>query len=132
MIALLILATLLIGCGGGTAPADSGNNTPPPNQPGTPASPAATALVSMSASGDAYGGTSNFFSPNAVSIVVAGRVTWRNATNVSHNITFSGAPAPAATLAPAAEYEQTFGAVGSFPYQCTLHAGMNGTITVVQ
>ena len=64
-----------------------------------------------------------------------GDVTWTwNDNGILHNVTFSSGPAPL----PAPSNTQatgthlvTFTKVGSYAYHCTLHFGMDGTVTVV-
>jgi plastocyanin len=52
---------------------------------------------------------------------------------LAHNVTFTtaGAPANIGDLANTSQ-SRVFNAVGSFPYTCTLHVNMNGTVNVVQ
>ncbi len=72
----------------------------------------------------------NFVAPT-VTLAVGGTVTWSTGT-VGHNVTFSavtGAPANIATAASTST-ARTFTTAGTFPYNCTLHAGMTGTIVV--
>ncbi|HEV2736507.1 MAG TPA: plastocyanin/azurin family copper-binding protein [Longimicrobiaceae bacterium] len=114
---------LLAACGGGdggTGPTPPGENPPP----ATPVAPVASATV-------AAGANSNDFSPREVNLKVGGTVTWTFGAR-PHNAIFqkvNGAPAdvPVLTNGQAA---RTFNTVGTFPYDCTLHAGMTGTVRV--
>ncbi len=128
------LAAFAIACGGGgSEPTSTGNppNDAPSNRtpPSTPAPPSSTANVAASSTGDGYGGRSRSFVPPSVSVTTGGVVTFTNPTDETHTITFAGEPA-SATLAPGQSHQETFPATGSFPFSCTLHAGMNGTVTV--
>jgi plastocyanin len=74
----------------------------------------------------------NTFFPATVTIDRGTTVRWRNVDNINHNSVStattawnSGTIAPNNTSPP-----QRFDNAGSFPYQCTFHAGMNGTINV--
>jgi plastocyanin len=72
------------------------------------------------------------FDPAQADITQGGTVTWRFGT-VTHNVTFTGTAAgtPADIgNTTSANKSATFTTAGSFPYHCTLHAGMNGTIVV--
>jgi plastocyanin len=128
---MLTTATLLAACGGG------GGTTEPNNQPGPGGGPQpgpapTSAVVAMQSSSDGYGGTENTFSPTSVRVARNGTVTWRNNTDVSHNVTF-GAVAGAPENIPnhtAGDNPRTFGTAGSFSYQCTNHPGMNGVVAV--
>ncbi len=78
------------------------------------------------------GTTANTFTVPSVTIAVGGMVTW-DIGQIAHNVTFNTAGAPqtiATTSATAAS--RTFANAGTFPYNCTLHAGMNGTVIVQQ
>ena len=107
---LVGIATVLMlaACGGG-------DNGGPTNT-----QPALTATVAAS-------GTS--FSPASVTIRSGGTVTW----NISgtHNVSFTtaGSPANSGDLTNAT-VARTFPTAGTFQYNCTLHAGMNGTVRV--
>lgn len=76
---------------------------------------------------------SNFFSPASVSIPVGDRVVWDWA-NGTHNVT----PDVVSATFPASgdlSGNATFGPIlfdvaGVYTYQCTIHSGMTGTITV--
>jgi len=71
----------------------------------------------------------NSFSPADIQIAKGSTVTWtwsQGATD--HNVTFTdGTHSPDMS---SGTYTKTFSTAGTFSYQCTLHGGMNGTITV--
>lgn len=123
----LVFAVLLqVGCssGGGTA-------TEPPRD-GTPPPPAATAQVEMRSQDDGYGGTGHSFTPPQVRVTPGGSVTWSNATGVTHNVTFdavAGAPSHVPEHASGTN-TRSFPTAGTFPYRCTFHSGMAGTVQV--
>ena len=86
----------------------------------------ATAAASVSAT------ASSTFDPRTVVITRTGTVTWSFA--LLHNVTFAattGAPQNIADQATGTAARQ-FNTAGTFNYQCTIHPGMNGTVTVVQ
>ena len=129
------LALASAGCGGGGG---GGGATPtgpnPPGQPNQSAQPVTAATVTMRTVSDGYSEDENRFSPAQVSLKKGGTVTWSNETGVAHNVTFAatdGAPANVATHSSGST-TRTFGSVGAFSYQCTNHAGMSGTVTVVE
>lgn len=76
---------------------------------------------------------STSFSPSNVAVFAGGSVTWNNTSGETHNVTFStqGAPANIANHSSGSS-ARDFPTTGTFNYQCTLHAGMNGRVTVVQ
>ncbi|MEP6781942.1 MAG: CHRD domain-containing protein [Gemmatimonadaceae bacterium] len=71
------------------------------------------------------------FNAPTVTIGVGGSVTWAFGT-VTHNVSFSagaGAPTSIGNTA-SASVSRTFATAGSYPYHCTLHSGMSGTVVV--
>jgi trimeric autotransporter adhesin len=78
-------------------------------------------------------GSANAFNPAQVDITAGGTVTWNFSGPSDHNVSFattvSGTPANIGNTSNAS-VARTFTTAGSFPYQCTLHAGMNGTVIV--
>jgi plastocyanin len=72
----------------------------------------------------------NFFSPSSLTIQVGDTVEWRNATGgnqhnvIANNGSFSSVTASSFT------FSQTFNSAGTVNYHCSIHGGMNGTITV--
>lgn len=73
----------------------------------------------------------SIFTPPAATVLEGGTITWSFGT-LPHNVTFQAAGAPTNIgVTSSASASRVFGAVGTYPYTCTLHAGMNGTVTVV-
>ena len=72
----------------------------------------------------------NVFTPNTMTIATGGAITWDFGTS-AHNVLFQGTGAP--TNIPntsSSAVSRTFATAGTYPYSCTLHAGMNGTVIV--
>lgn len=67
------------------------------------------------------------FNPDNSTVAAGGTVTWTWNGSDQHNVTFSDA---ASGNQASGTYTRTFSTAGTFPYQCTLHSGMNGTIVV--
>jgi len=71
------------------------------------------------------------FNPAEVSAGVGDTVTWTNNDSVAHDVTAdsfsSGAPGG---MAAGDTFEHTFEEAGTFDYVCTVHPGMEGTVTV--
>jgi plastocyanin len=101
----------------------------------------ATADVTVTAAGGGGGGgtpsatvtTPNLsFSPQSVTIAAGGTVAWRF-SDVLHNVTFTGAQPTGGNIpntSPGTTVNRTFPTAGAYPYQCTLHSGMTGSVTV--
>src|SRR5205809_1019091 len=80
----------------------------------------------------------NVFSPASAVIKTGGTVTWTWAGSplVMHNVTYTGGPTPRPANGPnkaggSGTFQSTITTVGKYDYTCTNHAGMNGTVTVV-
>ena len=72
----------------------------------------------------------NRFSPAATTVAGGTTVTWSwSSGGVNHNVTFDDGVTSSPTQG-SGSHSRTFGAAGTFGYRCTLHAGMNGAVTV--
>jgi len=71
------------------------------------------------------------FDPASVSVSVGGVVLWSNTGTAPHNVTFDANPElTSQTMSPGDKYELKFARAGQYPYHCTFHPGMDGTVTV--
>lgn len=68
------------------------------------------------------------FNPASVTIKQSGSVRWTNNDGVAHTTT--GAAFDSGVLQKGATFTQQFPTKGTFPYRCTLHPGMSGSVTV--
>jgi plastocyanin len=84
-------------------------------------------------------GASNF-SPTTRTVVSGATVTWQNQSGVGHNVTWDNAAGRNAALAgsgtgdipefSSGSQTRLFNAAGTYGFHCTIHAGMNATLTV--
>lgn len=74
--------------------------------------------------------TTTAFSPSTTTVAVGGSVTWTNNDNTAHTSTGSSGAWDSGTISPGGRFTRTFTTAGSFPYHCSIHPGMVGTITV--
>ena len=127
-----VVVFAIVACGGSsppTTPEPTGNtpgtNNPPPNQP----PPGGTPVVPQTADVDV---TDNTFTPSTVTIQKNGTVTWnwKGSGYAAHNVTFTNAAVSGADDRTTGAFAKTFPDAGNFPYRCTNHTGMNGTIVV--
>ena len=80
----------------------------------------------------------NFFEPGTVTIEVGDSVTWTNDGRLPHTATAAGEfdtgllqPKDAVFVgSPGQSYTVTFNEAGTFPYICTIHPDMTGTVVV--
>ena len=71
------------------------------------------------------------FDPDAVDIAAGGSVTWtNNSGGTLHNVTFATISANNIQAHTSGSSTRTFANPGNYAYQCTLHAGMTGTVVV--
>ena len=76
--------------------------------------------------------SNNAFTPDAVDVAVGATVTWTwNSAGTEHNVNFTG-PTGIGSIASRStgSESRTFNTAGSYTYSCSLHAGMNGSVTV--
>ena len=71
----------------------------------------------------------NVFDPNKTTVPVGSSVSWSWAQGaVEHNVTFNDGPKSANQSSGG--YIRVFDKAGTFPYHCTNHPAMTGTVTV--
>lgn len=91
-----------------------GGNNPPGNPPSN--------LVTIS----------NFaFSPQSFAVSAGDTVTWRNDQNIGHTVTSdSGSELNSPLIGQGQTYVHVFNSAGTFPYHCTPHPNMTGSVVV--
>lgn len=123
--ALLALGLLAVGCGGsdnGGGGNDSAKTTEQPKAGGSGGTAAKTASVTMK---DIQ------FNPKTVSVTAGGTVKWTNDDSVGHDVTASSFKSGAAGgITGGSSFSHKFAKAGTFTYRCTVHPGMEGTVTV--
>jgi plastocyanin len=76
------------------------------------------------------------FKPAAVTVKKGGKVTWTNDDTVGHDVTKTGGPGPefksggSGGMNQGDTFTHTFNTPGKVTYVCTVHANMQGTVTV--
>lgn len=108
-----------IACGGsGGGPAAPAANPGNPATPG-PSTPSTTNAISV---------RDNAFDPASTTVPPGTTVTWTWAGSNQHNVTFDDGTA--STTRVSGTFTRAFATAGTFPYQCTVHAGMAGSVRV--
>ncbi|HEY1912578.1 MAG TPA: plastocyanin/azurin family copper-binding protein [Vicinamibacterales bacterium] len=74
--------------------------------------------------------TTTAFAPNPITVSVGGMVTWTNNDSITHTSVANAGAWSSGSIAPGGTFSMTFPAAGSFPYHCSIHPGMVGTVTV--
>jgi plastocyanin len=71
------------------------------------------------------------FNPGTISVTTGTTVTWTNKDAVTHTVTSNTAGLfDSGNIAPNGTYTHTFSTAGSYPYHCTIHPYMTGTVIV--
>ena len=73
------------------------------------------------------------FQPPEIRVKQGGKVIWVNCSDTgdpAHTSTADGGAWNSPTLAPGATFGRTFDQAGSFPYHCSPHPFMTGTVVV--
>ena len=73
---------------------------------------------------------SSSFSPSSVTIKAGSTVTWTNNVDVVHTATADDGSFNSGDLDYYKTYSHTFSKAGTYPYHCTHHSGMKGTVVV--
>jgi plastocyanin len=90
---------------------------------------AGTGSVALAA--DASVSIVNFaYSPSSVTINVGDSVTWTNNDDVAHTATANDGSFDTGSFGSGQSRAVTFNAAGSFPYRCSIHPQMIGTVVV--
>lgn len=116
---VLLIASGLAACGGGNP-----TETPPPGGGGGGGGSTPVATTAVTIQGSA-------FVPSAIRVAPGATVTWTNADNIDHNVSFaSTAVTDIGAWSSGARTTTMPGTAGTYQYSCTLHAGMSGSVQV--
>ncbi len=110
-IVLIVSVASLVSCGKSSGYGSMATNPPA-------ASPNTVNIVNMS------------FSPTGVTVAVGTTVTWTNNDAMDHTVTSDTGLFDSGDISDHKTYSRMFSTAGTFPYHCTIHPGMTGTITV--
>lgn len=110
----VVLAVVAAGC----------NSSKNPTAPG----PGTAADVTINIVGDA--GASSF-SPSPDTVLVGQTVSWHNNDSLTHRIIADNSAWDAGTIGPGStSAPKAMNTTGSFPYHCSIHPTMTGTLVV--
>jgi plastocyanin len=71
------------------------------------------------------------FNPSTLTIQKGANVTWKNYDSVQHTVTSDSGAFSSPLLSTGDTYTYQFNNTGTYPYHCSIHTYMKGTITVV-
>ena len=123
VIPLTAIALAVAGCGD-----DNSDTASTPSDP-----PAAESTSAPAGKGGAVeiGMKGLQFEPKDVTVKVGSTVTWKNLEDIPHNVVAEeGADFESDTFGKDGTYEFNAEKAGSVKYVCTIHPGMEGTLTV--
>lgn len=72
----------------------------------------------------------NFFQPDTIRVDAGLPVRWTNEGRGNHTVVSDAALWTSNELAPTWWFEVRFDSAGTYPYHCSLHSGMTGTVVV--
>ncbi len=121
VLAVVVLSLLGAACGGGSK---KSSGSTPSTLPGAGGG-AATAVTIVPA------GTTWKFQPQSATVAPGSAVTWINTTDVPHNVVFTDASVKSSDLFEKGKpFTTTLAHPGSYPYICSVHPDMRGTVVV--
>lgn len=124
---MVVLVGMVVACGGSTAePPAKGPTTPGPITGGGGGGGGTTGGDTVAT--DAIDVRDDFFTPPLVRVGVGTTVTWTWRGMSLHDVVLPGGVR--SPVQSAGTFRHTFTAAGTYPYNCTLHSGMTGTIIV--
>ena len=123
----LVVLTLIVtaACGGYSS---SPSPAPSPSPTPSPAPGGASSSVAIPVGAESLGNRA--FAPDELNVTVGTTVTWTNGDSVSHTSTSNAAGWNSGTIPPGGRFSFAFESAGTFPYRCTIHPGMVGTVNV--
>jgi plastocyanin len=133
IVVLLIAVAALVAAGCGSSNSSSASSS------GGSSSSSSTRSTSTSSSSGGGGKTVTIdmhniqFAPKSQTVKVGQKVVWANKDTVAHNVTAkSGASFKSKDFGKGATFSFTPTKPGTINYVCTIHPGMDGTLTVVK
>jgi plastocyanin len=132
--AVIGVSLLLAACGGGgvtQAPGTAAGATQPAATAGATTAAEGPCTDSTDATDVSAAAEGNAWVPPTVTAKVGDVITWANADSVPHAVGLDdGSCAMTGTIAGGQSKSLVFSEAGSFPFHCTIHPSMKGTITI--
>lgn len=72
----------------------------------------------------------NFFQPDTLTVHLGGSVRWTNDGAVIHSVVQDSGKWQSPLMPPTTWFDVRFDSLGAFPYHCSRHPGMTGTVLV--
>jgi plastocyanin len=103
----LLLSTIFVSC----SKSSSNNNN-------SSAAPNTVSIINMA------------FTPATITVTAGATVTWKNNDNMTHTVTGDDNSFDSGGIGTGSSFTKTFSTVGTFPYHCSIHPSMTGTVMV--
>jgi plastocyanin len=127
-----VLSLALAACGSSGSTATPAASAPAASAAASaPAAPAGAACAESTTPGTVKVSIENFaFNPSAITAKVGDTVTFTNGDSAGHTATLDDGSCFTPTIASGKSDGLTFTAAGTYPFHCSIHSTMKGTITV--
>jgi plastocyanin len=122
---LLFIIGVSVGCGSGYSSTPSPSTPSPTPSPTPSASPTTITIQSNARTLSTFA-----FVPNPATVSQGAVVTWSNTDSTTHDMISDTGVWDSGRIAPSDSFKFTFAAKGTYPYHCSIHPGMTGTIVV--
>ena len=131
LVLIVALSVFAVSCGGGSSSSTTaGGGTTVGGASGSTTG-ATTVSTQASGAGGAQVTIQNFaFAPASVTIKVGETVTWTNQDSPNHTVVADNGEFASGSLATGATFSFTFSKAGTYPYHCSIHPSMKGTVVV--
>ncbi len=135
-VVLLGAMIALAGCGASGGGASTGGTTSAaPTATSAPAATATSTVPANAVSVKISGASGSFsFSPASVTVPVGTTIVWTNDSASAHTVTSDTGDAftwdSSAVSSGGGTFSETFTKAGTFPYHCSFHPSMHGTVIV--
>ncbi|MEO5965570.1 MAG: cupredoxin domain-containing protein [Candidatus Limnocylindrales bacterium] len=130
---LAAAALLLAACGsgtGGTTPPSSAVSGPPVASASADGGGAASECeVSTTATGTPAQ-IKGFAFPTGLSVQAGTAIAWTNGDGAAHTVTFTDGLCKSGQIAPGATVTIVYTVAGTYPFACSIHPSMTGTLEV--
>jgi len=114
---IIVILTVVLMMGG-TGCSTSKTTTPAPTNTTTDAASNTINIVNFT------------FTPGTLTVKAGTTVTWTNNDSTTHHVASDTGVFDSGNLSPNTTFSYTFNNAGTFPYHCTIHTYMTGTIIV--
>jgi plastocyanin len=70
------------------------------------------------------------FTPSSITVAVNTTIKWTNKDGMTHTVTSNTGLFDSGNISSGSTYSHQFTVAGTYPYKCTIHSSMTGTVIV--